>query len=117
MKKLGIFDDDVLIGENDGHRFYITSMTQDLTAKARKMDIRGIELRGWTVVMAQSKTDNSRMFLLVDDKNQPVRDSDSFVDMSWHIDLIKLEMDARNNIVTMAEEVNKEKKRKKKKRR
>lgn len=106
MKRLGLFDDDVLIGENAKCRFYVTSITQDLTDKARKMDIRGIELRGWQVVVAESKEDNSRMFLLIDDKGFPVRDSSSMDGMSWEIDFIKMGMTVDYDIVEMAEKRN-----------
>ena len=110
MKRLGIFDDDVLLGENDKFRFYETSWTQSLTQEAREMDINGIELRGYRVVQACSKTDDTdRALLLLDGKGLPVYDCSSVESMSLHIRLLKTTMTEDNDIVVMAERANKAK--------
>ena len=111
MKRLGIFDDDVLLGENDKFRFYETSWTQSLTQEAREMDINGIELRGYRVVQACSKTDDTdRALLLLDGKGLPVYDCASVESMSLHIRLLKTAMTEDNDIVVLAERANKAKK-------
>ena len=115
MRKLGLFDDDVLIGENDGFLFYETSWTQSLTEEARRMDLKGIELRRWRVVLAQSKKDASdRIFLLINDKGAPVADDTSAESMSFKIKLIKMSMAEGYDIVEMAEKANEAKRKKKK---
>lgn len=114
MRKLGLFDDDVLIGENEKYQFFETSWTQSLTEEAREMDINGIELRGYRVVEAKSKEDSDRMFLLIDGNGKPVYDCSSVTSMSLYIRLIKRSMTEDNDIVVMAEKANKAKKRKKK---
>lgn len=115
MRKLGLFDDDVLIGENDGFLFYETSWTQSLTEEARRMDLKGIELRRWRVVLAQSKKDASdRIFLLINDKGAPVADDTSAESMSFKIKLIKMNMAEGYDIVEMAEKANEAKRKKKK---
>lgn len=111
MRRLGLLDDDVKIGENDHYTFYETSWTQDLTDEARRMDVRGIELRGWRVVVAQSKEDPSdRQFVIFDSDGVPIRAAMGAESMSWEIQMIKLSMSYDNDIVEMAERINIEKK-------
>jgi hypothetical protein len=101
MRKLSIFDDPVLVAENDTFALYMTSWTQGLTEYARKMDIHGIELAGWNVVKARNKADGEEYFLLYDNNGRVVSDSDSAEEMSLKIDMIKMVRAEDNDIVEM----------------
>jgi len=109
MKKLSIFDDPVLVTENEGFAVYKTSWTQNLTDYARKMDINGIELRGWTVTEVEDKQNGIRFYLLYDDQGRPRMDANSVEAMSLDIDMIKAVKTEENDIVEMAEKVRREK--------
>lgn len=107
MSRIGLFDDDVLLGENDRFQFFENSWTQTLTKEAREMDIHGIELRGWRVIFAQSKTDpNDRNYILIDDKGNARQEDWSVESMSWKIKMFKMNMRDACDIVNMAEESN-----------
>ena len=102
MRKLSIFDDPVLVAENDEFAVYMTSSTQNLTEYARKMDIHGIELAGWNVMEIRDKTDGETYFILYDNNGRPFADSRSAEEMSIKIDMIKMVRTEDNDIVEMA---------------
>lgn len=113
MKKLGMLDDDILYWENEGFKFYVNWATQNLTNKAREMNIKGIELRGWMVLVAESKKDGCRTYLLVDSDGQPRRDSTTFEGMALEIDFMKMAKREDYDIVVMAEKRNGQRNRRK----
>ena len=61
--------------ETPEYTFYTNDDTRECTAEARKMDINGMELRGWFVLKAVRKKDDDTAYLICDDKGIPQNDT------------------------------------------
>ena len=90
--------------ENEYYQFVSDHWTRDATKKMREMDIRGIELRGWTAYKLIPKTeDGEGGYIIFDGKGEPYRDFDTPGDMLFWIDAKKINDSYDNDIVTMVE--------------
>lgn len=98
-----------LVWENEQYSYYVDDDTKRCTAKARAMDIHGMELRGWTVLMVVTKTEEPEKFFVIFDENgEPYHDTTSIYDMYDWIDIKKIAMRENYDIVTMAERLKEE---------
>ena len=102
-----LFGKDRLVWENDTYAFYSTGLTRDCTKHARAMDIHGMELRGWAVVMAKGKISGvpDTSYVLYNEKGMPVFDAPTIWEVHDRIDLIKIAITEDYNIVNIAEKL------------
>lgn len=82
--------DNILIGENDMCKFYKNDFTISATDYARKPDLQGITLSGWSVLLAEFKTSGNKEYILLNDKNEIVESNQSYESIGVSIDKYKL---------------------------
>ena len=103
---------EILVAENENYAMYSDNMTRSCTEEARKPDINGMELRGWTVLRTVRKHMGvpELPFIIFDKDHTPQKDTVTIWDMYDWISVKKMMMLQDYDIVEMAEKLRKERK-------
>ena len=101
-----------VVFENEVYQFLTTDLTRKCTKNARKMDVKGIELRGWTVykVINKSSDNHEEFYVIYDDKNTPFHDTRTIWEMFDWVEIKKYMLSFDYDIVDMAERLREDKK-------
>lgn len=78
------------VGENNKAIFYADDFTRSLTEYARKEDLKGVSLEGWSCLLVVERDSLKKIYLLLDDKNNIVGEHDTFEGVACKIDIYKL---------------------------
>jgi hypothetical protein len=78
-----------LLAENDLCYFYQTEMTKIATDSAREKDLNSISLDGYTVVLAEQKSNGFGEFIIINSKNEVIYSNTNIEHIGAKLDMLK----------------------------